>query len=102
MWRWRLSERCAHLLAGRCLGKTRFIQEATALARCRRGQETYHCTVCDCYHNGNQYAVTPELKRQQAAVIAGLRRRGYPLGQLAAGFAGMDRIKWKHRGGVRP
>lgn len=100
-WRWRLSERCARLLAGACLGKTRFIQEDTALGRRTRGQDTYRCPVCDHWHNGGRGGNSPSTQRYRAEVIAGLRRYGYPLGQLAAGFAGMDRMKWKHRGEVR-
>ena len=100
VWRWRLSERCAHLLAGMCAGKTRWLLQQHAEQRRHRGQESYRCKVCDHWHNGSIYGATAQIRQQQDVVIAGLRRHGYPLGQLAAGFGGMDRIKWKHRGEI--
>lgn len=78
----------------------RFISAERAAARRHRGYQTYECPVCGWWHNGGIGGNTPSTQAYRARVIEGLRRNGYPLGQLAAGFAGMDRMKWKHRGEI--
>lgn len=95
VWKWMLGRRCAFLLAGSCLGKGQFASRDNAAWRQTRGQEPYACLVCGAWHNGAIGAITPELREAREQVIAGLRRNGYPLGLLIAGFRGMDRQAWK-------
>ena len=97
VWRWRLSEDCAHLLAGMCAGKVRFTGHRSARKRAIKSRAPYHCPVCGYWHNGAVAAVTPELTARRAAVLAGLRAHGNGavLTILAGALEGMNRYDWK-------
>jgi len=101
VWRWLLAEHEAQMLAGICLGKTRFEDRERAAAYARPYQTSYQCVVCDYWHNGNAaHARSPEATRRRAAVLDRLRANGndWIIRQLAIGFASMDRRDWKNRG----
>lgn len=89
-----LSDHCSLTLAAMCAGKARFETEERAAARCRRRQRTYACKLCDTWHNGDAASFDQKLGRDQERIIEGLRRFGYPLQMLIAGFSGMSRQAW--------
>ncbi len=97
VWRWRLAEDCAYLLAGMCAGKVRFASRRNAAARSLGDRVPYPCEVCGFTHNGAAGAVTEELTARRAAVLAGLRARGNGavLTILAGALEGMNRYDWK-------
>jgi hypothetical protein len=107
--KWHLCQQDAHLLAGACLGKSRFrVPEAAHRARIAhtgRGgfYRTYQCPVCSAWHNGRTVAGNGE---DQADVVRRLRAAGnaWVIEYLAAEWAGLgraDRQAWKsHPSGV--
>lgn len=97
VWRWRLAEPCARLLAGMCVGKTRFSRHASAVAHRKAGQQTYVCEVCGTFHNGGAGGAAPEILSARRGVVWRLRERGkgWLLTYLAGEIEGRDRMDWK-------
>lgn len=100
--RWRLCERCGHLLAGACYGKTRW---SDLLAPVRRGCVpagcgVYACCVCTRWHVGRVTPETADLQQERVDMIRKIRAAGdgWLIGMLADewdGLGRMERIGWK-------
>ena len=102
--RWRLSERCGHLLAGACLGKVRGrgsqgLRQVVARVR-DVDQNVYRCVVCATFHAGSAAGATAEVIEARNALVRRLRANGngWVLGHLAEQWRGLthaDRVAWK-------
>lgn len=99
---WRLGARCAHLLAGMCLGKKRWTERyaAKVLAQVGDSKEAYKCGVCGQWHTGTSLGERGEqINAERREVIVRLRRSGagWLLTYLAGVFETAERRQWKAR-----